>query len=126
MRASRSVALNPFRQLRSVCEFWADERKYVACCQFADEESLEFEGESFDCETCAVATHLASLDADNRRAWDLSQTLLTRLVADTHAFGPLLVQLAGNVDADEFEALLRRITLIYDVLVPAPSAPRSE
>lgn len=122
MRARRSGARSPFRQLRDLCEFWADERKHVTCCQFADDEALTNEAELFDCETCAISRHLDVLDVDNRRAWDLAQVLFVRLIADTHALGPVLLRLTPDLDPEDFEQLMRRLTLMYDVLVP-PQRP---
>lgn len=90
------------------------------CCAFADDEALEHEAESFDCGSCPVQAHLAGLDVDNQHAWDLAHTLLTRMVGDTHSFGPLLVRLTGEMDEEVFADLVQRLTLIYDVLVPAP------
>lgn len=92
----------------------------MSCCQFADDELLETESELFDCETCPVEAHLSIMDADNRRAWQLAHLLLTRFIADTHSFGPALARLTADLDEDDFADLLRRMTIIYDVLVPAP------
>lgn len=121
----RSGARSPFTRLRETCQFWADERKHIACCQFADDEALQFEAETFDCGTCQVLEQLDGLDVDNRRAWDLAHLLVSRLVFDTGSFGPLLQRLTPDLDEDAFGDLVRRITLIYDVLAPPPS-PRRE
>jgi len=101
-----------------VCEFWQDDRQHYACCQFADQEALEHEAESFDCEHCPVAEHLESLDTDNRRAWDLAHTLGQRFLVDNHALGPVLVSVMDGMDLDDRIDLVRRLNLIYDVLVP--------
>jgi len=90
------------------------------CCQFADEETLATEAETFDCETCAVSRHVDGLDMDNRRAWDLAQGLFVRLIAETDSFGPVLARITSDLDVEQFEDTLRRLTLIYDVLAPLP------
>lgn len=97
-----------------------DERASRPCCQFADDEALEHEAELFECETCPVAAHLDGMDLENRRAWDLTHLLCSRLMADTHGAGPLLVALTSDLDPEERADLLRRMTLIYDTLVPPP------
>jgi hypothetical protein len=63
------------------------------------------------------------LDSDNRHAWDLSQAVLTRLVADTEAFGPVIARLGADLTDEEFLDRLRRLNVIYDVLVPAQKRP---
>lgn len=90
------------------------------CCQFSDDELLTSEPELFDCGSCAISCHLSELDADNAKAWHLTKLLLTRFVADTQGLGPWLVRLTPDLDEVGFEDLLRRLSLIYDVLVPAP------
>ena len=95
-----------------------DQRQHVACCQFADDEALEHESENFDCESCPVTAHLAGMDVDNRRAWDLSHLVLTRFAHDSHGVAAFVVRLTPDLDEDDFADLLRRMTLIYDVLAP--------
>ena len=67
-----------------------------------------------------MAAHLAGLDSDNAKAWNLTHQMCTRFLSDSQAIGPVLVRLTSDLDEDEFADLLRRISLIYDVLVPPP------
>lgn len=114
----RRSARNRFEQLRSLCEFWQDDRQHVVCCQFAEPEELEHEAESFDCENCPVAAHLDTLDADNRKAWEMAHVLCRRFLQEHHALGPVLVNFMHDLDEDDRLDLIRRLNLIYDVLVP--------
>lgn len=122
MPARRSVARSPFRQLRDVCRFWTDERKQAPCCQFADADALEFEAELFDCETCAVAAHLDGLDADNKRAWDLTGRICTRMLGETRAIGPVLVRLLDDLDTEEMSDMVARVSIVYDAIIPRGKA----
>lgn len=115
----RSGARRAFQQLREFCGFWADERKHLTCCQFADQEALEHESDAFDCATCQVMAQLDGLDADNRRAWDLSHVVLTRFAGDARGVGLWVDRLTADLDEDDFADMLRRLSTIYDALVPA-------
>lgn len=116
----RSGARNPFRSLRETCEFWVDERPRLLCCRFADDDTLNEEPDLFDCETCAVEAQLAGMDADNKRAWDLAHLLLSRFMHDTQSMGAVLTRLSADLDDEDFADLVRRLSMIYDVLMPAP------
>ena len=90
------------------------------CCQTADDETLEHEIDAFDCETCPIQQRLTALDVDNRRAWELAHLLWTRLIWDMQGAMPALLRLTPDLDEDGFADLLRRLAIIYDVLVPPP------
>ena len=100
-----------------------DQRQQVACCQFADDEALEHEGDCFDCEHCPVTAHMAGMDADNRRAWDLAHLVLTRFAHDSQGVAAFVLRLTPDLEEADFADLLRRLTLIYDVLAPPQATP---
>ncbi|MGE3521168.1 MAG: hypothetical protein AB7J63_19670, partial [Vicinamibacterales bacterium] len=67
--------------------------------------------------------HLDTLDADNARAWELAHLLWSRFLSDAHGVTPALLRLTTDLDDEAFADLLRRLTLMYDVLVPPPKRP---
>lgn len=83
-----------------------------------DEETAEDDADAFECETCPVAEALASLDGPNRRAWQLYNTVVTRLAADLHAGGVVLDRLTRELDPDDFEDCWGRLTMLYHAINP--------
>ena len=61
-----------------------------------------------------------ALDAENREAWTVFQSSVTRFTFDLHlvplVLGPVLDAKAPDVRAD----LVARLTLLYDTLYPPP------
>jgi hypothetical protein len=69
-----------------------------------------------------VRTGFDALDAENREAWTVFQSAVTRFTFDLHLV-PLV--LAPVLDARPPEAradLVARLTLLYDTLYPPPKA----
>ncbi len=118
----RRCATNRFAQLRSFCEFWAYDRPGLTCCQFVDDEVLETDGDYFDCETCAVADAVASLDPDNAEAWHLYGRVCTRFAVDFGMVPDVLRPLVAGWSPDAVADLFDRFAVMYDVLQPPPKA----
>jgi hypothetical protein len=78
----------------------------------------------FECDTCPVAAALAGLDPANREAWAIFQKVVTRLTADLQVGGVVLERLTREYDGGEFDALWRRLGILYDILCPPPSPPK--
>jgi hypothetical protein len=89
-----------------------------------DEETAEEDAEIFECETCGVAAALATLDADNRAAWNLYRKVITRLSSDLAAGGVVLDRLTQDLTVDDFDAMWRRLTILYDAICPPPARPQ--
>lgn len=118
MRASRRCARNPFVNLRTFLEFWVDQRTQLPCCLFATDEEVQSDIEQYDCQTCAVADAIDDLWPENRAAWSLSRSLLTRFAADCHLVPVILDRLTREQDAEAFEDTVTRLGMIYDEVCP--------
>ncbi len=79
---------------------------------------LATEEAAFNCETCALAEKQATLDADNREAWDVYSRLCRRFSYDFHASTLLLERLTEHWPGSDVIDLLDRLSLMYDVLNP--------
>ncbi len=95
-----------------------DERPHYVCCQSATDEDLGEEPEQFDCANCHVANALDDLWPENVEAWRLFQRLASRLVVDAHLGTWAMLRLTARRTPSEAEALLDRLALLYDLLLP--------
>jgi hypothetical protein len=93
--ARRRPARTPFVALREFCEFWADQRHSIACCQ---------------------------LDQANREAWALFGRLDSRFARDYQLTADLFRGLVAGWPAEDIVEALERLTVMYDVLVPPQQA----
>lgn len=87
---------------------------------------LATDPEAFDCETCPTAQALGSLDEPNREAWRIFRLLASRFLVDLHAGGHVLDRLTADLDVEQFEDLMQRLRILYDVLCPVPQRPATE
>ena len=67
-----------------------------------------------------MARALEGLLAENAEAWRIFRLLATRLLVDLGAGNTALDRLTADLDVEQFEDLMQRLALIYDVLYPAP------
>lgn len=67
---------------------------------------------------------MEGLDADNARAWRLFHQLFQRFLVDTQSVGGAFLRLTADLDVDDFEDVMRRLSLIYHIKFPPPR-PRS-
>jgi hypothetical protein len=91
-----------------------------------DDETVEEDPEIFDCEECPVAAALATLDTDNRAAWNLYRKVITRLSADLAAGGVVLDRLTRDLGSDDFDATWRRLMILYEAICPPAPPPPQE
>jgi hypothetical protein len=84
------------------------------------------DAEAFDCDACPVAEQLGALaeDPENQRAWAIYHRVATRFNADTHAGGVVLAGLTAGWDREDFQDVVERLAVIYDVLSPPPEPSR--
>jgi hypothetical protein len=111
--------MRPFANLRTFLEFWVDERSQHACAALATDDELETDPEAYDCgDDCPVAAALDALWPENADAWRVFHQVVSRFTVEFHLGGEALRRLTGELEADAFEALLERLSLIYDLLYP--------
>lgn len=79
---------------------------------------MSSEPDQFDCDSCEVATHLDTLDDDNREAWALYRACCNRFLADTQTIPVLLAKRTEDLDSEAFEELAERLRVIYDIVQP--------
>jgi hypothetical protein len=70
------------------------------------------------CETCVVAEAIDDLAPENLRAWSLFQRVCARFVVETRSVGQVLARLLADEDSEDFEDMLTRISILYDVHYP--------
>jgi hypothetical protein len=69
-----------------------------------------------------VAAALEGLWPENAEAWRIFHQVVSRFTHDLQAGGEALRRLtAGVTDVDDYEDLLARLALIYDLLYPPPT-----
>ncbi len=108
----------PFAQLTEFCHWW-DTQERKSCCQFADDELLESDGQQFDCTTCTAPERLEELDPANREAWQVFGQVVSRLCVDVPGLvSPILARVVSDKSGDDATDLLQRMTLIYDAVSP--------
>jgi len=93
----------------------------VPCCLLETEESIAQNADDpdwFQCDQCEVSARLEALSPENREAWSIFRTCLTRLAGDGHAVGEVLRRLTAHIPDDDFPAVWHRLNLLYDVLCP--------
>jgi hypothetical protein len=95
----------------------------VSCCQVASDDEIETDPAVFDCDTCPVAQALGDLWPENAQAWDLFKRLATRFVVDAGLAASVFQRLTEDLDVDEMQELVERLTVIYDLVMPAPAEP---
>lgn len=73
----------------------------------------------FDCEACEFRQQVDGLDADNTDAWRAYLKLVShRWVMDMQAGPWWVAQVVARDDEDERDALMTRVSVIYDTLHP--------
>ena len=90
------------------------------CCEYATEEQIEYEADSFDCQTCPIAKASSELWPENLDAWKVFQQLARRLVVDVGLGPEVFRRLTDQLDSTTFENTLDRLNVIYDVVLPPP------
>ena len=90
------------------------------CCLWATQEQIDGDPEQYDCANCTVREHLDDLAPENRAAWALFRQLATRLTADVSCGAEVLRRLTGHIPDPEWPAVWRRLSVLYDVLMPPP------
>ena len=61
---------------------------------------------------------IEDLDAENLRAWRLLRSLMTRFMVDAQMLPSVLMRLTADDDVEEFEDLMTRLSILYDVQCP--------
>ena len=112
----------PFANLQAWCEWWVDKRNGVACCQTAELEVLETEPQLFDCDDCELKCAQANLWPENAEAWAIFVSVARRFVADVHLGAYVLERQLADYTTDDALDILERLSLIYDLVSPAPAA----
>lgn len=102
--------------------WWADEGRLTPCCQTADAELLETDGDQFNCDICAFNRWRQELDADNQAAWRVFHQVGTRFCIETRSTGAVLRKVADELTADEFGELVARLSVIYEAFYPKRKA----
>jgi hypothetical protein len=123
LRGRRRSAPNPFQNLREFAIFWVAEKPQLACCLFADDEEIETDAHEFDCETCPVRERLDGLWPENRAAWTLYQSLMSRFTYDCGVIGPLLQSILDPLEPEDRLTLTKRLAIIYQELIPVTVRP---
>lgn len=98
-----------------------DERPHIACCQFADDDTLTTDAAVFDCDQCPVRWQLEDLAAENVEAWVMFTRLSSRFLIDAHLIGDAFRHLTAGRDAEDILDILERLEVIYDILQPPPA-----
>lgn len=68
---------------------------------------------------------LDGLSDENTRAWRLFHTCASRFMGETRATGAIIARLTADLDAEDFEDMMRRLSLIYDIHNP-PKRERAD
>lgn len=98
--------------------FWVDVKPQTACCRFATDEELETDPEQYDCATCPVRDALDGLYPENRQAWNLYSTVMTRFAHETQTTGWLLERVTRDLHPDDIVDLADRLAVVFDELNP--------
>jgi hypothetical protein len=61
---------------------------------------------------------VAALEPENARAWRIFNAIYTRLLYDAEMVGVVFERLTRGLDDDDFEDVLYRLRLIYDIWAP--------
>lgn len=115
---ARNVGGNPFANLLAWVTFWVDQGSNEACCQSADDETLEGDPDQFDCQQCPLMDAYDDLRPENKEAWALYKQLCTRFTHEFHIAPVLMQKAVAELDFDEAATLAQRLTVIYDTLYP--------
>jgi len=98
-----------------------DDRPHLNCCQTADDEAIEYEAETFDCEACPLLAMQDGLRPENVEAWRIFQVLVTRFTVDVGVAGQVFQGLMRDWLPDEVEDMTARLSILYDLLIPPPT-----
>lgn len=95
------------------------------CCQFATDEELQEDPESYDCETCERRIERARLTLADETALSLHRRLSGRAVQDLHLTRLVFETARLRMSADEADLLLDRLELIHEYANLPEQADRS-
>jgi hypothetical protein len=90
----------------------------VRCCHWATPEEQRLRPEKYDCRTCAWRLQHAQLWVINQEAIALAQLLGSRAVAETQSAAAVLARWLADHAWAEAEDMIRRLDLIFEILVP--------
>lgn len=76
----------------------------------------------FDCDDCELKRAQANLWPENAEAWVIFSSVARRFVADLHLGAYVLERQLADHTTDDALDLLDRLSLIYDLVSPAPAA----
>jgi hypothetical protein len=84
---------------------------------------VETDAQEFDCETCPVRDAMDELWPDNRAAWVLYQSIMSRFTYDCGLVGDLVREALDGQDFERRLETIQRLGIIYSALMPVTAKP---
>jgi hypothetical protein len=76
----------------------------------------------YQCQGCLVGEAIDGLSPENLRSWELFQRVCSRFVVETRSVGVVLSRLLTSEDEEDFEDMVARLAILYDVHYPKKRA----
>lgn len=81
---------------------------------------MDLDPHMYQCGTCVVDAALADLSAENYQAWQLFDRICTRFAIEQRAVGTVLDRLTADLSPDDFEDMVMRFSMLYNIYFPKP------
>jgi hypothetical protein len=85
---------------------------------------LASDGQEYDCQTCVVWERVEGLDPENREAWQLFGSIVSRLTLEIPGVvGPMFAKVIRDLNSEDAIELVQRLSVIYDTVIPPKPTP---